>query len=85
MEAFRVLPPLDQAVVGGGRDQESHRREHEAEGAEVEVLGGARQALEAGFKGGPVLKAQQHLGADDEQAALIERVLDFVLEGCHAP
>jgi len=35
------------------------------------MTGAVRQALEAGFKSGPGLKAHQHLGADDEQAALI--------------
>jgi hypothetical protein len=49
------------------------------------MTGAARQALEPGFKSGPGLKAHQHLGSDDEQAALIEPVLNFVLEGCHAP
>jgi hypothetical protein len=53
VEAFRVLPPLDEAVVGGGHDQQGHRHEHEAEGAEVEPLGGVRQVLKARFKGGP--------------------------------
>lgn len=49
------------------------------------MTGAARQALEAEFKSGRGLKAHQYLGADDEQAALIEPVLDVVLEGCHAP
>ena len=48
------------------------------------MTGAVRQALEVGFKSGPGLKAHQHLGADDEQAALIEPVLDVVLEGYHA-
>jgi hypothetical protein len=49
------------------------------------MTGAARQALEAGFKSGPGLKAHHHLGADDEQAALIEHILDVVLEAYHAP
>ena len=65
--------------------QEVHRREQEAEGAGVEVLGGARQALEAGFKGRPGLKAHQHLRRDDEQAAVAERGLEFVREWGHGP
>jgi len=40
------------------------------------MTGTARQAREPGFKSRPGLKAHQHLGADDEQAALIEPVLE---------
>jgi hypothetical protein len=41
--------------------------------------------LKTGFKGGPGLQAQQYLRADDEQAALVEPVLDFMREGRYGP
>src|SRR5205823_13607395 len=61
VQRFRILAAFDEPMPCGGRQQDTHLQEQEAQAAEDHVLVAGRQALEAWLEEGAVGEAEEHL------------------------
>jgi len=67
-----------------GRDQQTHRQEHQRQAHHLHFLNGAGESLVDGLEGRLKLEAEQHLRAENQHARLVQGVFDLILERGHA-
>jgi hypothetical protein len=72
---------LDQTVLQRRGDQKADGDGHDRKGGDVQTLRQRREIPEAALEGGIEMKAQQDLGAEDQEPRFIERRLDPFVVG----
>jgi hypothetical protein len=70
-------------MIGGRREEERERNQHQAECSDFKILGETGELFEALFKNGAELKADDDLSAEDQDAAFIQRGFNLVSQLGH--
>ena len=83
MHAPARVPRVDDPVIGGGRHEQRDGHEQQYETTELQPVRDRREPLVARFQRRAQVKAEQDLDTEDEDARLVQPVLEALGERAH--